>query len=89
VGNTETFRSLRTDAPSRESEDGKGSTDAPERTLGTFNDDRVYVHSRHPLDPFIGQWSVPTELTHYESTHESTFGLTHRISRMATVPTGG
>jgi hypothetical protein len=79
----------RTDAPSRESEDGKGSTHAPERTLGTYDDNRVYVHSRHPLDPFIGQWSVPTESTHYELTLESTIWLIHRISRMATVPAGG
>ena len=36
-----------TDAPSRETADGKGSTNAPP---GRFDDDRVYVRSRRPLN---------------------------------------
>ena len=38
-----------TDAPPRETADGKGSTNAPSHP-GRFNDDRVYVRSRRPLN---------------------------------------
>ena len=51
----------KTDAPSRESGDGKGRARF-RGAHGTCDDDRMYVQSRRPLDPFIGSQCTISQL---------------------------